>query len=170
MSKKIIIFVMAILLLFTAACGESKSFPTDITCGQILDAAIAAVEQSQNATLYSANDSQLDAYTMSLWADGMYSECSEFELLADYALYYSSDNTTFEISVLMGKTQADVEKLTAVLERRKETLSGGDKAAYDPDFNSLMNESSILTEGNFVILLITPDNSAAIKAIENLKQ
>ena len=33
-----------------------------------------------------------------------------------------------------------------------------------------MNESEILVDGNFVILLITPDNDAVIKAIEKLKQ
>lgn len=170
MLKKLTLCLMTILLLFTAACGKSKSFPTDITCEQILDAAIATAEKPQNATLYSANESQLDAYTMSLWADGIYRECAEFELLADYAVYYSSDNTTYEISVLKAENKTDAEKLATVLERRKETLRGGDKAAYDPDFDRLINDSRIITESEFIILLITPNNEAAITAIENLKQ
>lgn len=171
MSKKIVICLMMLCMLFATACGESKAFPTDITCKQILNAAKSAAGNApENETLHLSAENKLDAYTMSLWADGVYEECAEFSLLADYAVYYSSDNNTYEIAVLKAADKTDAEKLAALLERRKETLSGGDKAAYDPDFDKLMGDSQILTEGEFVILLITPNNDAAITAIENLKQ
>lgn len=169
--KKLIICVFCICLLLITACGQAKEFPHDITCEQILDAAKQAVGTLPSSEkFYTADTELLDTYAMSLWADGVYQECEEFSLLADYSLYYSADNSTFEISVLKAKTDDDTEKLVSVLERRKATLSAGDKAAYDPDFNNLIGDSRILTEGEFVILLITPDNDAIITAIENLKQ
>lgn len=170
MIKKLTICLMVLLLLVTAACGERKSFSADITCKQILDAATSVGEQHLNVTQIFYDTQTLDPYKMSIWADGAYKECEEFDLLDDYALCYSNDNTTYEISVLKAKDEADVQKIKEVLERRKQTLSGGDKAAYDPDFNKLLKDSRILTEENFVILLITSYNDAAITAIENLKE
>lgn len=169
--KNLIICCVCIGLLIITACGDTKTFPQDITCEQILNAAKQAVSDLPSSEkFYISGSEPLDTYKMSLWADGAYEECAEFSLLADYAVYYSSDNTTYEISVLKAADKTDAEELAAVLERRKETLSGGDKAAYDPDFNNLISDSRIITDGEFVILLITPDNDAAITAIENLKQ
>lgn len=169
--KKLIVCVVCVCLFLLAACGDAKAFPQDITCDQILDAAKQAVGTLPSSEkVYTADTEPLDSYKMSLWADGAYKECEEFSLVSDYALYYSADNSTFEISVLKAKTESDTEKLISVFERRKQTLSIGDKAAYDPDFNKLMDNSKILTEGEFVILLLTPDNDAVAAAIENLKQ
>lgn len=171
MIKKITVCLVAAIFLFLIACAEQKAFPSEVTCKQILDAAKTAVGTTlQTEEEYIKGQDDFDSYDMSLWADSLFEECEEYKLLDDYALYYSGDNTTYEISVLKAKSSDDTQKLVALFERRKETLSGGNKAAYDPNFKSLMNDSRILTEGNFVILLITPDNNAAIKAIENLKQ
>ncbi len=165
---KIIVLLVLALCMLLCACGK-KSFGSNITAEQITDTAINAVGVApQSNTSY--RDNEMDSYTMSLWADGLYGECAEFSLLEDYSVFYSADNSTYEISVLKAKTKEEVSKLEAVLERRKNTLSEGDKAAYDPNFNELINSSQIITDGNFVILLITPDNDAAIKAIEKLKQ
>lgn len=174
MTKKLktsIICIMALCLLAVTACGNTKAFSADIDCEDILNAAKSAVGSTpENEMLYLENENKLDTYTMSLWADGAYKECEEFHLLADYAMYYSSDNNTYEISVLRAADRKDVEILSSLLARRKETLSVGDKAAYDPNFKSLIEDSRILTEGEFAILLITPNNDAAETAIENLKQ
>lgn len=167
--KNLIICCVCIGLLLITACGDTKTFPQDITCEQILNAA-TAVESYDNIRTYIKDKVDLDAFFMSMWSDGIFEECKEFDLLSDYAICYSNDNTTYEISVLKAKSKDDVQRLVSLLERRKETLSGGDKAAYDPDFDKLMGDSRILTEGEFVILLITPDNDAAVTAIENLKQ
>lgn len=169
--KFLTLFVLCASFLLFTACGNNKSFSSDITAEQILNAAKSAVNTLPSSEKLYINDSQsLDTYKMSLWADGTFEECNEFSLVSDYALYLSADNNTFEISVLKAKSKADVEKLVSVFERRKQTLSQGDKAAYDPDFKMLMQNSQILIEGDFVILLITPDNQAIITAIENLKQ
>ena len=167
--KKLIVCVVCICLFALAACGETKAFPQDTTCEQILNAAVA-VESYDNTRTYIKDKVDFDSFFMSMWSDGIFDECAEFELLSDYAICYSNDNTTYEISVLKAKSKDDVQKLVSLLERRKQTLSEGDKAAYDPDFNKLMDNSKILTEGEFVILLITDNNDATVAAIENLKQ
>ncbi len=167
--KKAIIFLLSILLIVCVACGKSKAFPADIKCEQILNAATGAVSY-ENTTTHIKDKNSLDTYDMAMWADGVFDECSEFELISDYAICYSSDNTTYEISVLKAKSKDDVSKLYEVLQRRKQTLQGGVKAAYDPDFEKLMQNSKILSEGQFVILLITEDNTIALTQIENLKQ
>lgn len=167
--KKLIVWLVCVCLFVLAACGDIKAFPRDITCEQILNAAVA-VESYDNTRTYIKDKVDLDSFFMSMWSDGIFAECAEFELLSDYAICYSNDNTTYEISVLKAKSKDDVQKLVSLLERRKQTLLEGDKAAYDPDFNKLMDDSKILTEGEFVILLLTSDNDAVAAAIENLKQ
>lgn len=167
--KKAIIFLLSVLLVVCVACGESKAFPADIKCEQILNAATAVVSY-ENTTTYIKDKNDLDTYDMAMWVDGIFEECSEFDLISDYAICYSTDNTTYEISVLKAKSKDDVQKLIEVLERRKQTLQGGVKAAYDPDFEKLMQNSKIISEDKFVILLITADNTAALTEIEKLKQ
>lgn len=171
MKKIISIVLCAICVLTLISCGNNKTLPQNTTAETLASAIINAVGDAPGSnTTYMPKMQSLDTHTMSLWADGAYKECDEFALLDDYHIFYSADNTTYEISVLKAKTEDDVSKLVSVLERRKQTLSLGDKAEYDPNFKKLMDDSLILTEGRFVILLITQNNTAATAAIENLKQ
>ncbi len=166
--KRIIAIFTCVLMLFCVACGESRSFPDGTTCEQILNAA-TAVQSYDNTQNYIKDKSDLNANLMSMWSDGMFAECKEYALLSDYAICYSNDNTTYEISVLKAKSKDEVSNLESLLERRKKTLEGGTKAAYDPNFKTLMKNSKIITDGEFVIFLLTGDNDAVISAIENLK-
>lgn len=171
MKNKLIVCLFCICFLALSACSNTKSLPQDITSEQILNAAKQAVGNLPSSEkFYTSDENVIDAYKMSLWADGTYEECTEYYCVSDYAIYYSADNSTFEISVLKANTKDNAKKLVSLFERRKATLSAGDKAAYDPNFKILMEDSRILVEDNFVILLITSDNVAAIKAIDNLKQ
>lgn len=169
MIKKSIMCILSVCLCVLVACGEAKILPANITSEQILDTAVA-VEFYDNTRTYIKGKVDLDAFFMSMWSDGLFDECEEYDLISDYAICYSNDNSTYEISVLKAKSKDDVQSLVSLLERRKDTLSAGDKAAYDPDFKMLLDDSRILVEENFVILLITHDNDAVITAIENLKQ
>ena len=157
-------------MLFCVACGEdeSVSFAEGTTCEQILDAAVGA-KSYDNVEQYIKGQSDMDSYTMAMWADGIFQECEEFDLLSDYAICYSKDNTTYEISVLKAKSADDVSKIESLLERRKQTLEGGTKAAYDPNFKKLMQNSRIETYGEYVIFLLTDDNDAVKSEIEKLK-
>lgn len=166
--KKTVTILMCVLLLFCAACGEKKEFPPNTTCEQILNAATAVVSYD-NTKNYIKGKTDFNANVMSMWSDGIFAECEEFNLLSDYAICYSNDNNTYEISVLKAKSKDDVSKLELLFERRKKTLQGGTQAAYDPNFKKVMQDAKIITDGDFVILLITEDNAAVTNAIDNLK-
>lgn len=167
--KRTVVIFLGLLLIFCVACGESGGFPSGTTCEQILNAAKSA-QSYENSVTYIKDKSNMDVYTMAMWADGVFAECEEFELISDYAICYSNDNTTYEISVLKAKSKDDVAKIVSLFERRKQTLEGGTKAAYDSNFKKLMQGSKIETCGEFVMLLITNDNDTVINAIEKIKQ
>lgn len=167
--KKIFVCFTVVSLLCLTACSQ-RAFPEDISSKHILNAAQSVTEQPKSIALYIKGENEFDSYTMSLWSDSAYKECPEFDLISDYAVYYSSDNTTYEIAVLKAKDKQSTKALVSLLERRKLTLSNGGKAAYDPNFTALIDDARIVTEQEFVILLITSDNDAAISEIEKLKQ
>ncbi|MDO4608508.1 MAG: DUF4358 domain-containing protein [Clostridia bacterium] len=164
--------LICVLLSFILLCGcAEKTIPQDYTAKRVFVEISAVAESYENRTDYIKGvGDTLDTYNMSLWADGTYAECDEYALIDDYAISYSADNGTYEISVLKAKNADDTQKLAKVLERRKATLSAGDRAAYDPDFQKKMDDAEIITNGNFVILLITSENEKAVEAINNLKQ
>lgn len=168
MTKKIMVAFLVIALTFCVACG-GKALPETATCEQILTAATSA-QSYDNVKTYIKGKVELDSFFMSLWADGSFEECQEYSLISDYAICSSNDNKTFEIAILKAEKANDVGRLQDLLERRKQTLSLGDKAEYDPDFKNLMSDSKILTDGKFVILLITEDNTSVVKSIEDLKK
>ncbi len=168
MTKKIMVAFLTLALTFCVACG-GKSLPETTTCEQILTAA-TSTQSYDNVKTYIKGKIELDTFFMSLWADGSFEECSEYDLISDYAICSSNDNKTFEIAILKAEKTDDAGKLQDLLESRKQTLSQGDKAEYDPDFKALMSDSKILTDGKFVILLITEDNDSVVNAIEDLKK
>lgn len=166
--KKLIILLMAALLIFTVSCTGEKSFPDSLSCEDIL-ASLQVGYVPEYEKFYRKSENNLDSFSMSLWADGLYEECSEFDLLDDYSIFFAAGNNTYEIVVLKAKTENDVAALKGVIERRKQTLANGDKGMYDQEFETKMANSVLKTDGRFVIFLITSDNDAALKAAESLK-
>lgn len=170
--KKIICLTFAIMfiLLSFAACSVKKSLPDDVTCEDILTAVLSVENAPESEKEYLKSENNLDALSMGIWADGLYEECEEKELLSDYAIYLGAGVKTYEITVLKAKGKGDVAGLVDLVERRKTTLELGDKGMYDPDFEVRMSNSVVYTDGLFVIFLITEDNDSAIKAVEQLQE
>lgn len=162
-----------IVVLAVTSCGQSKAFPEDITSDAILQTALDACENAPEAEHRYSSDSAkgetLDAFTLSLIEDGVFEECAEFALIQEYALYICNSKETFEVQVLKAENKENAEKLKALLDRRLETLSGGDKAMYDPSFESMIQNAKTYTDGSFAILIITGDNTRTLDAINKLK-
>ncbi len=167
--KKAIVLLMVLIMLFAVGCGE-KSFPDSLSCEEIVAAYQSVSEKPEYEKFYHKSENNLDTFSMSLWADGLFQECNELELLEDYAIYLGSGTDTYEVTVLKAKNEADTEKLVDLIERRKKTLENGDKGMYDQNFKTKMANSVLKTDGKFVIFLITDDNDAALKAAEKLKE
>lgn len=72
--------------------------------------------------------------------------------------------------MLKAGSEEGAEKLKGMLDRRIQTISGGDKAMYDPSFDSMIKNAQTYTDGLFAVLMITSDNSAARSAIDALKK
>lgn len=166
--KKIIILPLIAIIVLLTACGE-KCLPDTISCDKILDTAIGSDLKYKNTTTYIKGQNDVDEYVMSMWADGVFEEFDEYDLITDYAISYSNDNKTYEISVLKAKNSDDAKKLEKVLERRKETLCTGTKAAYDSEFDIMIKNSKIFTDANFAVFLLTDDNDTALNRIDELK-
>lgn len=169
--KKLVCLLLSVLMIVSLfiACGTQKSFPEDISCEDILNAAqsVGSIPEAENVYLKSQDN--LDAYSMSLWVDGIFEESEELELLKDYAIFLGAGVTTYEVAVIKAESEKDVETLKDIIARHKQTLTLGDKGMYDPDFDIRMENSVVYEDGLFVIFLVTEDNTAAKQAIEKLK-
>lgn len=159
-----------ICILFLVGCSDKATFTGDATCADIMQAAVDATNAPDYDNIYRYDDENFDSLTMALWAYGLYEECSEYDLIEDCAIYVGAGNITYEVGVIKPKEVTDTEKIEQLFSRRKETMSAGNKAAYDPNFSSLIDDSLIYTDGEFVILLITNDNTLAKDAINGLKK
>ncbi len=171
MKKLLCILLMSALIIPSfSACGAKKEFSQDITCESIMEAAQTVGEIPKFDKFYLKSEDNLDAYSLSLWADGEFKQCEELEILSDYAIFLGGGTQTYEIVVLKAKTAEDINTLEDLIERRKQTLNHSDRSFYDPDFDLRMENSVAYSDGLFVIFLITDDNDAAVKAIEALKE
>ncbi len=168
--KKIIVLLMVLILLFTVGCSGEKSFSDNLSCEDIAAAYQSVGEKPEYEKFYRKSENNLDAFSMSLWADGLFQECEELELLEDYAIYLGSGADTYEVTVLKAKNEQDIDVLVDLIERRKKTLQNGDKGMYDQNFETKMANSVLKTDGKFVVFLITDDNDAALKAAEKLEE
>lgn len=168
--KKVIAILMVILVLFAVSCTAENSFPDSLSCEEIVSTLQSVGEKPEYEKFYRKSQNNLDTLSMSLWADGLFEECAEFDLLEDYAIYLGAGTDTYEVTVLKAKKEKDVETLKALIERRKQTLANGDKGMYDTSFETKMANSVLKTDGRFVIFLISDDNDTALKATQKLME
>lgn len=182
--KRLLALLLAILTCLCACSekkddkeeAEGKSFPDDITCYEIMRAAVEAVHFSEDGNedgsdMYLPDRDNFDDFEMGLWADQNFDGCKEFELLTDYAiLYLPYAYVTYEVAVFEAANEEDAEKLLGVLERRKDTMAAGDKGFYDANFESVMEDSLTYRDGNYAIMIITGDAETSKAAIEALKK
>ncbi len=167
--KKFVLLLICLLLVLSVGCTKETDAFRNVSCEDIMNAAVNATTHPESDKIYTYEKANLDSYSMSLWSDGLFQESSELEKLSDYAIFISAGTTMYEVAVLRTEKKEDVSVLTDLIERRKETLALGDKGMYDPDFKKRMNSSKLITEGNTVIFIVTDDNSAAETAINSLK-
>lgn len=169
MKRIISLFLTGAILLTFISCANKKVLPETLSCETILSGLKEEMEFPKAEKTYLKSENNFDAFSMSLWSDGAFKQSKEAELIDDYAVFLSAGAEAFEVAIIKFKTP-DEKAVEDLLERRKTTLSSGDKGAYDPDFELRMENAVIYNDGRFGILLITEDNSKALKAIEKLKQ
>lgn len=170
MRKIIALFLIGAILLTFVSCGAKKALPQDTSCEDILKAIEQVIDMPKYEKLYLKSEDNLDALSMSLWCDGALTSFDDTSMIEDYAIFLAAGTETFEIAILKFAASTDKNTKEEIFERRKKTIASGDKGAYDPDFENMMESSVAYINGNFGILLITKDNDKALEQIEKLKQ
>jgi len=90
----------------------------------------------------------------------------EIALLSDFAIRLPDDLSACEIHVLRAANPANRDKIAEMLQRRLDMLSRSEVHLFIPDaFESNIAAGRVVVRGNFVILLITPNNDLAEKGI-----
>ena len=169
MKRIILLFLIIGVLLSFVSCGGKKTLPETLSCESVLEEIEKEIVFPKAEKIYLKSQNNFDAFSMSLWSDGAFKQSEEAELIEDYAIFLSAGAESFEVAIIKFKTP-DEKAVGDLLERRKTTLSSGDKGAYDPDFELRMENAVIYNDGRFGILLITEDNSKALKVLEGLKE
>lgn len=170
MKKTISVFLVAVIFMTFVGCGAKKALPQDTSCEAILKEIEQVTDMPKYEKLYLKSEGNLDALSLSLWCDGTLTSFADTQMLEDYAMFLAAGVETFEITVLKFSDTVDENTKKDIFERRKNTMASGDKGAYDPDFETMMDSAVVHMDGNFAILLITRDNDKALEAIDNLKQ
>lgn len=166
---KAFIFYILVALFISSIYGCSAKLSNELACKDIMQAAVDATDAPGYQKIYELNQN-FDATEMSLWASGRFEETTQFSLVEECAVYISKGSVAYEVAVFKAGNSDDANTLLEVLENRLQTISKGDKAAYDPSFNQKCEKVKIYIDGNFAIMLLTEDNDAAVKAIDNLKK
>jgi len=90
----------------------------------------------------------------------------ELQLLSDFAIRLPDDTSVFEIHIMKVKNLSDRDKIAELLERRLTLLKSRDIHLFVPDaYESNIASGRVVINGNFVVMLITPNNDIAEQGI-----
>ena len=185
--KKILSALLVCALIFSAvplmfSCKGEDEGPVDdsYTAKQLADAIVAAygadelpdtgLEHHFNSGADEDSDSYVDSKLAGLLIDNAYAELDEYEYFFDCAFYMPIGKRMFEVIVLKidPENKENIGILKEVLERRIENKKRSDVLVYAPQDAPLLENAKVVTVGSYVVLLVTPDNGKAEKAINDL--
>ncbi len=152
--KRLTVLLLAFVLLLSA-CSESKSFTVNVA---------SAGESMVKATKYEAGKlSEEDVYNLTGISSEMYT-ASYFAYLLE-----SSIGNCACIAVFEAKDETSLNTVKAKLETFLKDEQEKQKT-YSPDVNYPMTQNAeIKTEGLYIYLSISPDNTVVAAAFENAK-
>ena len=152
------LFLMAALLLLSSCSDGSTAAdrlaelcalfpempPVRVLCGGTDEDNEACLTSRRAARLYRGDE------------DGTV-DCA---LLSDCAVALTKTTELFEIHVFRMAGRSDEKPIRALLEGRRKLILGGGLSEYAPaQYYSVVENICILREGNFLYLLVTPDNA-----------
>ena len=150
--------------------GKTAKNPS---CADIMTAVVAAYPDiPKQKTLYLAGateDSEafIDPEFACYLYTANYEEFPEFASFADYAIRLPDGKSAFEIHIVKAASAGDVETVKSVLNQRIDRLNEGDIKLYDAEnFEKVIKNASVTSDGEYVFLLITTDNAPANTAIQ----
>ena len=165
--------LITILLLFTS-CNPTIVAPSGIGARELLNAITEelGVALPSRGVFYhgvqQGNREHLNARLTGLLYYGRTgAKIHEFDLLADYAIQLSSDQSGFEIHVFKLMCISDRAQVSKILQRRITLLQSREVHIFNPSgYETYIAGATVHISGNFVVLLVTNDNQSAIRVIE----
>ena len=165
--------VITILLLLTS-CNPTIVQPSGYTARELLTAITAelgATPPTRGVFAHGAqqgNREYLNARLSGLLYYGQAgAKIHEFDLLADYAIHLSTDQSGFEIHVFKLMCISDRAQVSKILQRRIYLLQSREVHIFNPSgYETHIASATVHISGNFVVLLVTNDNQTAIRVIE----
>ena len=96
-------------------------------------------------------------------------ELYEMELLCDYAVRLSDGQSGVEIHILKVRAYSDCDTVEKMVRRRLEYMQTREMYIYaGEDYWEYVSSAGVYRLENFILLLSTPDNSAAVEKARRL--
>ena len=178
--KKIISTLLIIILTFSpvialSACRPIITIDDDTTAVHVLEAINNALGvQSPCRGLYQMGVPQDSSRHMStrlatLVYQGDQNGVHELSILADYAVFLSCDHSLYEVHAMRVYSIADREQIVKLLDRRLTLIRQREIYLFQPDsYENRVADAMVYTRGNWIFLLATGNNEAAIDVIREL--
>ena len=140
-------------MLSLCACGGDKT--ADVSAKDLVAATMNSVKPDNADTLADSDD---QAFTNKFW----FYYGVEVDKVSDYAIAYSSEAKSDEISVLKAASGTDVKTLTKALETRRE-MQVQTFERYSPESVELLKNAEIFSKGDYAVMIVAA-NAADIRA------
>ena len=152
--KRITAVLLAVAcMLSLCACGGDKT--ADVSAKDLVAATMNSVKPDNADTLADSDD---QAFTNKFW----FYYGVEVDKVSDYAIAYSSEAKSDEISVLKAASGTDVKTLTKALETRRE-MQVQTFERYSPESVELLKNAEIFSKGDYAVMIVAA-NAADIRA------
>lgn len=148
--KKLVSLILAAVMCIVtfAACGSEAKTPA---VKDVLDAVV-----NSQSELEDMMQGTLDEFNFRYSIDA--------SLYEEFAMTYAGNAALAdEITVVKAKDEKSADEIKAVFEKRIEKRTN-DFAGYVPEEEAKLKKSIVYTNGNYVVLIICPDVTAAKKA------
>lgn len=152
--KRITAMLLAVAcLLSLCACGGDKT--ADVSAKDLVAATMNSVKPDNADTLAGSDD---QAFTNKFW----FYYGVEVDKVSDYAIAYSSEAKSDEISVLKAASGTDVKTLVKALEVRRD-MQVQTFERYSPESVELLKNAEIFSKGDYAVMIVAA-NAADIRA------
>ncbi len=149
-------FLAACLLLFLSGCGgKQQTIAAGADLESLGDQILAAVEWQ---------DKDLAPLPDQLW--DRYMEQVEREDFSQYLVIAGGGSTAEEIALFEAKDEATAEATEEAMQARYEYFRKSYEN-YTPEQLENLDDPVLIRSGNYVFSVISPDNAAAKKAVED---
>ena len=154
------LFLMTALLLLSS-CSDGST-----AADRLAELAALYPEMPPVQVLCGGTDEENEACLTARRAAYLYTGSEETAvdpaLFCDCAVALTRTTELFEIHVFRLAGRSDEKPVRALFEKRRELILCGELSEYAPaQYYSVVEDICILREGNFLYLLVTPDNARA---------